>query len=406
MAQHYSARAFFRQMPNQLLARFFNEIGLFADLDFSSMKETKPDKLFTAWLDLAEKTRNKIDAILQEIFEMSCQKGFVAIIDEASWQLRNKQDTLANFIETLSELPNHYYRAITTYLDHPEYWKGATRFYHADTLSYWRKRKQMGHNNASTDKASIKQLEDSIRKYFHYTEGRGNNCIVEVFRRGDLDYFFAYPEDYSQQSIEWVDGTFDRRPHNPAFEIIYVYSQKEGKLDLNFSGSPKAVEPLQHIFATTILKLDALPPIHKDNCIYDLNQLRHRSFNFTYSVDSGINCVATKKIRLSSRIKKGDRITLEGDTSHNKFAIYDQLEDIGKAIPLHLYNVTQVEIIATIAENANKPAKNTTIRLTHPNSCSLKYDNIDLKLRKMLETSGIEPKDPGTNIETTEPPAV
>ncbi len=32
------------------------------------------------------------------------------------------------------------------------------------------------------------------------------NCVVEAFRRGELDYFFAYPEDYSQQSMEWVEG--------------------------------------------------------------------------------------------------------------------------------------------------------------------------------------------------------
>ena len=79
--------------------------------------------------------------------------------------------------------------------------------------------------------------------------------MVEPFRRGELDYFFAYPEDYSQQSIEWVNGEFDRRPHNPAFEVIYVYSQKEGSLDLNFRGSNKAVEPLQGMFATAILKI-------------------------------------------------------------------------------------------------------------------------------------------------------
>lgn len=24
--------------------------------------------------------------------------------------------------------------------------------------------------------------------YFHTTEGRGNNCVVEPFRRGDLDH--------------------------------------------------------------------------------------------------------------------------------------------------------------------------------------------------------------------------
>jgi len=112
------------------------------------------------------------------------------------------------------------------------FWRGATHFYHADTLSHWRKRKNLPHNVASVDAASIQTLANSIRTYFHHTEGRGNNCVVEPFRRGDLDYFFAYPEDYSQQSPEWVNGQFGIRPHNPAFEVIFVYSQAEGSLDL------------------------------------------------------------------------------------------------------------------------------------------------------------------------------
>ena len=33
------------------------------------------------------------------------------------------------------------------------------------------------------------------------------------------------------------------------------------------------------------------------------------------------------------------------------------------------------------------------VRITHPNSCSLKYDKSGLQLRKMLEMSGIELKE-------------
>ena len=85
-----------------------------------------------------------------------------------------------------------------------------------------------------------------------------------------------------------MNGEFERRPHNPAFEVIYVYSQKEGSLDLNFLGSYKAIEPLQGMFATAILKLDELPPDPKDERIYDLSPLLQKSFNFIYNVDSGI----------------------------------------------------------------------------------------------------------------------
>ncbi len=394
MARHYSTRDFFRQMPNVLLARYFQDKGLFGDLDFAAMKEGKPDELFDAWLALADGQRHEMDAELQEIFEMSCESGFRAIIDEAGWQLLGNRDDLTSFIETLSALPNHYERAMITFLDYNAFWRGATRFHHADTLPYWRKRKNMSNQPAAVDEASLQQLAGLIRNYFHSVEGRGKNCIVDPFRRGDLDYFFAYPEDYSQQSIEWVNGEFDRRPHNPAFEVIYVYSQKEGSLDLNFRGSYKAIEPLQGMFAQAILKLDELPPDPKDERVYDLNPLLQKGFNFIYDAGSGIERVTVKKLRLSSRIKKGDRITLEADSSNNPDAVYDLLDQIKASLRLSMYNVTQVELAASVVADADKPAKTVTIRITYPNSCSLRYDELGLKLRAMLEASGIEPKEP------------
>jgi len=202
MARHYSTKDFFRQMPNVLLARYFQGKGLFGDLDFATMKEGNPDELFSAWLALADSQRHEMDVEFHEIFEMSCEKGFRAIIDEAGWQLRENQDDLTSIIETLSALPNHYERAMITFMDHNAFWRGATRFYHADTLPYWRKRKNMSNRPAAVDKASLQQLAGLIRNYFHRVEGRGKNCVVEPFRRGELDYFFAYPEDYSQHSIE------------------------------------------------------------------------------------------------------------------------------------------------------------------------------------------------------------
>jgi hypothetical protein len=393
MARHYSTKNFFRQMPNALLSRYFCGRELFTDFDFATMKEGKTGPLFAAWLELQDAQRHGMDTEFRDIFEMCCGKGFRAIIDEASWQLRETPEALTSFIETLSALPNHYERAMVTFLDHYTFWRGATRFYHADTLPYWRKRKNMPHNAAAVDDTSILQLANLMSNYFHHTEGRGKNCVVEPFRRGELDYFFAYPEDYSQQSIEWVNGEFDRRPHNPAFEVVYVYSKKEGSVDLNFRGSYKAIEPLQGMFATSILKLEELPPDPKDERVYDLSPLLQKNFDFTYSVGSGIEKVTVKKLRLSSRIKKGDRITLEADTSENPDAIYDLLDQVSKSMPLNMYSITQVEIAASIVVAADKPAKLVTIRITHPNSCSLKYDELGLKLRDMLEASGIEPKE-------------
>ena len=66
------------------------------------------------------------------------------------------------------------------------------------------------------------------------------------------------------------------------------------------------------------------------------------------------------------------------------------------------YYVTQVELAAKVVVDANKPPKSVTVRITHPNSCSLKYDDVDLKLREMLVASGIEPREPTESMELAE----
>ena len=58
MARHFSTKEFFRQMPNALLARYFQARDLFDDLEFSALKEAQPDELFAAWLTLTDSQRN------------------------------------------------------------------------------------------------------------------------------------------------------------------------------------------------------------------------------------------------------------------------------------------------------------------------------------------------------------
>jgi len=406
MERHYSTRDFFRQMPNALLARYFAARGVLAEMDFAALKEAKPEPLFAAWLELPEGQRNAMDAELREIHALSSEKGWCAIRDEAQWQFREEPEALTAFVERMGSMDGHFERAMIAFLEHRKLWKGATLFCHADNLSHWRKRKGFPHQPASVHEDGREALAASIRDYFHRTEGRGNNCVVETFRRGELDYFFAYPEDYSQQSVEWVNGEFGRRPHNPAVEVIYVYSEKDGTLDLNFRGAYKAVEPLQGMFATAILGLPELPPDPEDERVYDLNPLRERGFQFVYDAASGIESVAVKKLRLSSKVVKGDRITLEADATARREAIYDLLDQVSAPLRLRTWNVTQVELAALVATKPNEKPKSVTIRITHPNSCSLKYDDVDLRLREMLVASGIEPREPTESMELAEAEAV
>ena len=378
MARHYSARSFFRQTPNDLLARYGESRGLGSALDLA------------AWLALPEDRRQGLEAEFQEIFEMSCEKGTWAVLDEARHRWRDDPGRLGAFIETLSLQPSHSHRALVTRLDHRGCWRGATRVRQAELLPHWLKRKHLGHRPAATDPSSLEHLADLIRTYFQRSEARGGHCLVEPSRRGGLDYFHAYPEDYSERQIEWVGGELVLRQHYPAFEVVFVYSREEGWLDVNFPGPYRALEPLQEMFAAAILKLDRLPD-PGDGRVYDLDPLRRRGFEFVCRRGSGIESVAVRLLRLSSRARRGDRVTLEADDSIHPDAIHDVLEILDERISLRLFSVTRAELVARVAGDGGKPARRVPICLTSPDSCSLGYGERDLKLRSMLKDSGLEP---------------
>ena len=84
MTQQYSSRDFFRRMPNALLARYFHSKGLFSDLDFMAMRETKPDALHEAWDALTDAQRRPLEADFRDVLELSNPKGFAALRDEAA----------------------------------------------------------------------------------------------------------------------------------------------------------------------------------------------------------------------------------------------------------------------------------------------------------------------------------
>ena len=260
MARHYATRDFFRQMPNPLLARYFHARGVLGDLDIAALPEPQPDALWAAWLTLDDTQRHAMDAAFRDIAALSGEKGCRAILDDAAWSFATDPAAHAAFVEQLASLAHHGARAMTTFLDHPACWRRATRFFYAEALPAWRKRTHLPHVPAAVDEASLQALAAGLSTYFRRTEGRGTHCVVEPVRRGTLDYFFAYPEDYAQQRVEWVDGQFGQRPHHPAFEVIYVYSQADGTLDVNIRGARPAVEPLQGLFAATILQAARAAP--------------------------------------------------------------------------------------------------------------------------------------------------
>lgn len=392
MAKHYSIKSFFRDMPADLLARYFQKHGHFQGFDFSPVERGELDALLVAWLELPEDERKRMEGEFQDIFPLCRDAAIPAMVDEAKWHMLGKSGAHAAFVEMFTALPNNNARAMTLFLDYPECWRNAARLYHADTLPWWRKRKGFPRMQSAKDDASVQALSELLRAHFQEKQTRGQYVLIEQVRRGDLDYYFCYLADYSKQSPEWDGPNFRPRPHNPAFEIVYIWSEAEGTLDLNHRGDRQSAQPLQEMFAKAILKLPQLPAKPKDERIYELDKFSHSGFEFQYDAGSGIEDVAVRMIRLSSRVNKGARVTVEANPEGNADAVYELMAKM--ALPLNLYYVTQVELTASVVVKAGEKPKKIPVRLTWPNSCSLKRDTLGDKLRAMLAASGIEPKGP------------
>jgi len=133
MGRHYSTRDFFQQMPNRLLARYFERRGVLAGLDFAAIRETQTEELFAAWLKSPEGERNRMDTEFRETSALSCERGFRAILDEAAWHFEGNPDEGAAFAEKLAALDDHADRAILRTLRHtsigiipsPVVWNGS-----------------------------------------------------------------------------------------------------------------------------------------------------------------------------------------------------------------------------------------------------------------------------------------
>jgi hypothetical protein len=176
--------------------------------------------------------------------------------------------------------------------------------------------------------------------------------------------------------------------HHPAFEIIFVYCEEEGSLDVYAPRNTKAVAELQRIFAQHILKLNTLADGSIDKRVYDLAPVKDADFDFNITPELGIADAVITRMRLSLKNSKKERITLEADTAKNSKAVYD-LRD-GLNLPPHF--ITQLAVKVTFEANAGKRAATRTFNITYPNSCALNHDGVDLKIRKMLAASGLEPR--------------
>jgi hypothetical protein len=384
MAAQYSNRHFFRKTPNHYLATYFENKGIPLDLDFTTLKENDTDALQAALNSLLDGQTTDIEAEFQDVNALACEGGITALVDEAKYHGDDE------FIEEIAAIEGFHAKAMWAFLNKPKYWHGAAMFLHADNVSpsYWKKRNDLPSLPPHLEEEDVHALAGAISNYFFNKEGRGKNCKVEPYKRNQKEYLFAYPEDFAQSAVEWVGGTLKNQAHHPAFEIIFVYCEAEGSLDIYAPKNRKAIPELQTMFAKNILKLETLPDGGIDNRVYELTPVIQDDFQFKIEPASGIASVLVTRLRVTLEHDIKKRITIEA----NPYNDPDAVDTLLKKLNLPPHYVSQVSLKVKFEAIGNRRPVTRNVNITHPNSCALNHDGNDLKIRQMLAGSGLEPQ--------------
>ena len=285
-------------------------------------------------------------------------------------------------------------------MNRQQYWKAAQVFNYADNVpaSYYVKRQDVGvlsgFQPAKVDEVTLKLFATSLSAYFFKKDGRGERCLVEHFVRQsqgrERDYFFAYPEDFARTSLEWSDDAMERRNSHPAFEIVFVYCQVAGELDVYMRAGTKHITVLQKTFGSVVLGVD-LPEVAKKKDTYDLSIAVDRNFVPVISATSGITSMRVHSMRFRILSGKNEEVILKAKSNHNPKAVYDLFERLTKNIPSELLDVNQLGFEVEFEPDENrrdKKKKNFTITL--PNTCALGLDGQEGAIRQVLIDSGIQ----------------
>jgi hypothetical protein len=388
MARDYSPTTFFQRVPKPLLGRYFHQNqGELLEITFNELEETREsaEMIFEAFSAIPEPKQTEIEAEFQDIDSMAFQGGVKALIEEATDHPHFNE----TFPEAINQFDSAHGKVMWTFLEHRDCWEGATSILFAENIAdaSWKKRNDLPHITPLVESEDTQRLADTLSQYFKSKEGRGRHCKVDVFRRHEKEYYFAYLSDFGQSELEWEGLNFNPRARTPAFEIIFVYTQSEGSLDIYAPRNTKYVTDLQQHFTDRILELDELGEFAGDDLIYDLNALADRDFVFQYPVDSGIESVAIRLLRLSLLGRSKRVVTLEADLKNNTKAVYDLMDKL-KPPP---FNVTQAEIIVTFLTPLHGTrTRNRKFKISYPNWCNLRHHGRDQIIREMLTSAGIE----------------
>ena len=367
MSRQFSIPTILRMVPNELLQEFFVILG-HSEFDpcWPQLGKRELDPMLDYITDLPASQASQMDQELQAVYELSCQSGMAAITESA--KLHGVSDLPLQMPQEMSV----HGRAMWTRLNHPEVFNTAQLLHEVDHLSWWRKRNDLPATEPDISPETIQQLEHGISCLLK-DQGRGRLCTIETYRRGDVHYFFAYPDDYSETAHKHDDaGKLIPVVINKTMQVVFAYDQSAGSLE-TYAKLPKRMkEGLENCFATCILggRLSDQSP----SKTFEMNQLKDPDFHLQTDPQ---DCVAAQVIRMRmAHQSNGRKLDVAIDRTNPGESIYRAIQETlqSDVRSLSHWNIISVAIHFEFLPKADRKPGRQTITVSFPNTCNVRSE--------------------------------
>ncbi|WP_417849393.1 hypothetical protein [Thalassoglobus sp.] len=365
MARHFSLPSVLRQVPNELLQRFFTQLPVPCySIDWTRMGQRQAEHLVNLLRLWPSETREFVEDVLRNVFDLACDRGQQAL-REAATELGESV-----LLDRTLSTGNLYHRTMRVWLDAPDVFEKGLVYHQIEHQGHWRKRDDLPTTAPRTDQHALESLGSEISRLLVKEQGRGQHCTVEYFQRENgMDYFCCYPDDFVRTVTMHDDqGDLQARSVRQTFEIVYAFHQPTGTLEMSAVVPTKLRRPLENAFAWMILDTQLGPRIPRQ--VYHLNRLKDRDFQLETLPTDDVH-VELKKLRLD--LPGGSRrIVLEStSTSDDVFRMVDECLNEDE-VPLEDVQISSATLRFLFRRTANRRRGSMTINISAPNTCNLR----------------------------------
>lgn len=281
MTRHFSFTTALRRTPPLQLHGFFQTLGIEMQIAWDKIKSREITPIINCFERLPRSSRQQAEGHLREVNALACQDGLNALREAAEigkigpWEEQFKAST------------TFHAKAMWVWMHHPQVFEKALAIGILNRISWWRRIGGLPRISLFFTEERKRQLEEKLRLFFKYHQGRGDICTVNCFDRGNGQYYFLCRLDDHVKNLVIHDdvGAEVSRAVCKTFAVAYCYDRNTGTLTLSTQATRVHKPELENIFVTTVLETDS--DILAETP-FNLNVIKNPNFTFATDPVDGV----------------------------------------------------------------------------------------------------------------------